>query len=230
MLDLLFRGGRALRAHPRGREGGRARTDSPRSTSSARARQHANEARARRAAPLRRAHYELDPGLLAVLTEYEEHRLRTNIEQGQRLYRLRVQFQLATIDAALDDLKLTRQAARRDHHLPAHRRGRRRRLDRARHLDGLARPPLRRAARRCSANDRTSISKRCRDARAREDRVIIARDGQPAASSRAACIRRSLGSRASARRGERRWSTADRRFRKPARTGAHGRPSSRCDR
>ena len=36
--------------------------------------------------------YELDPGLLAVLTEYEEHRLRTNIEQGLRLYRLRVQF------------------------------------------------------------------------------------------------------------------------------------------
>jgi two-component system chemotaxis sensor kinase CheA len=26
--------------------------------------------------------YELDPGLLAVLTEYEEHRLRTNIAQG----------------------------------------------------------------------------------------------------------------------------------------------------
>jgi two-component system chemotaxis sensor kinase CheA len=49
--------------------------------------------------------YELDPSLLAVLTEYEEHRLRTNIAQGLRLYRLRVQFQLATIDQALDDLK-----------------------------------------------------------------------------------------------------------------------------
>jgi two-component system chemotaxis sensor kinase CheA len=49
--------------------------------------------------------YELDPSLLAVLTEYEEHRLRTNIAQGQRLYRLRVQFQLATIDQALDELK-----------------------------------------------------------------------------------------------------------------------------
>lgn len=51
--------------------------------------------------------YELDPGLLAVLTEYEEHRLRANIAQGQRLYRLRVQFQLATIDQALDELKST---------------------------------------------------------------------------------------------------------------------------
>src|SRR5882724_11751396 len=51
--------------------------------------------------------YELDPGLLAVLTEYEEHRLRANIAQGQRLYRLRVQFQLATIDQALDELKAT---------------------------------------------------------------------------------------------------------------------------
>jgi two-component system chemotaxis sensor kinase CheA len=49
--------------------------------------------------------YELDPSLLAVLTEYEEHRLRTNIAQGLLLYRLRVQFQLATIDQALDDLK-----------------------------------------------------------------------------------------------------------------------------
>src|SRR5882672_7514216 len=52
------------------------------------------------------AYYELDPGLLAVLTEYEEHRLRTNIEQGQSLFRLRVRFELATIDEALNSLKL----------------------------------------------------------------------------------------------------------------------------
>src|SRR6266566_517445 len=52
------------------------------------------------------AYYELDPGLLAVLTEYEEHRLRTNIEQGQSLLRLRVRFELATIDDALNSLKL----------------------------------------------------------------------------------------------------------------------------
>jgi len=49
--------------------------------------------------------YDLDPGMLAVLTEYEEHRLRTNIEQGLRLYRLRVQFDLATIDKALEEIK-----------------------------------------------------------------------------------------------------------------------------
>jgi two-component system, chemotaxis family, sensor kinase CheA len=51
--------------------------------------------------------YELDAGLLSVLTEYEEHRLRANIASGLTLYRLRVQFQLATIDQALDDLKIT---------------------------------------------------------------------------------------------------------------------------
>ncbi len=49
--------------------------------------------------------YELDPGLLAVLTEYEEHRLRTNIEHGLGLYRLRVQFDLSTIDRALEEIK-----------------------------------------------------------------------------------------------------------------------------
>jgi two-component system chemotaxis sensor kinase CheA len=49
--------------------------------------------------------YDLDPGLLGVLTEYEEHRLRTNIQQGQGLYRLRVRFSLATIDSELDELK-----------------------------------------------------------------------------------------------------------------------------
>lgn len=51
------------------------------------------------------AQYELDPGLLGVLTEYEEHRLRTNLQAGLFLYRIRVQFQLATIDSALDELK-----------------------------------------------------------------------------------------------------------------------------
>ncbi len=51
------------------------------------------------------AEYDLDPGLLAVLTEYEEHRLRTNIENKMRLYRLRVQFDLATIDKALEEMK-----------------------------------------------------------------------------------------------------------------------------
>jgi two-component system chemotaxis sensor kinase CheA len=49
--------------------------------------------------------YDLEPGLLAVLTEYEEHRLRANLEQKMGLYRLRVEFDLATIDKALEDLK-----------------------------------------------------------------------------------------------------------------------------
>src|SRR5262249_13196049 len=52
------------------------------------------------------AYYELDPGLLAVLTEYEEPRLRTNSEQGQSLFRLCVRFELATIDEALNKLKV----------------------------------------------------------------------------------------------------------------------------
>ena len=49
--------------------------------------------------------YDLDPGMLAVLTEYEEHRLRVNLEQGLNLFRLRVQFDLNTIDKALEDIK-----------------------------------------------------------------------------------------------------------------------------
>jgi two-component system chemotaxis sensor kinase CheA len=57
------------------------------------------------------AQYDLDPGLFGVLTEYEEHRLRTNIQQGLSLFRIRVRFSLSTIDSALDDLK----AAARPH-------------------------------------------------------------------------------------------------------------------
>ncbi len=49
--------------------------------------------------------YEFDAGMLAVLTEYEEHRLKANIEQKMSLYRLRVQFDLATIDRALEQIK-----------------------------------------------------------------------------------------------------------------------------
>jgi two-component system, chemotaxis family, sensor kinase CheA len=51
------------------------------------------------------AQYDLDPGLLGVLTEYEEHRLRANIQDGLSLYRIRVRFSLTTIDTALDELK-----------------------------------------------------------------------------------------------------------------------------
>jgi two-component system chemotaxis sensor kinase CheA len=49
--------------------------------------------------------YELGENVLSVLTEYEEHRLRTNIAQGVQLYRLSVSFALASIDTALEDLK-----------------------------------------------------------------------------------------------------------------------------
>lgn len=49
--------------------------------------------------------YDLDTGVLSVLTEYEEHRLRTNIEQGVPLYRLRVRFSLSSIDSDLEELK-----------------------------------------------------------------------------------------------------------------------------
>ncbi len=49
--------------------------------------------------------FELDPAVLSVLTEYEEHRLRTNIEQGVHLFRLKVHFSLASIDSALEELK-----------------------------------------------------------------------------------------------------------------------------
>ena len=49
--------------------------------------------------------YDLDTGVLSVLTEYEEHRLRTNIEQGVPLYRLRVTFSLTSIDSDLEELK-----------------------------------------------------------------------------------------------------------------------------
>lgn len=50
-------------------------------------------------------HFDFEPSLLAVLTEYEEHRLRSCIEQGARLFRVRVCFQLATIDQELEHIK-----------------------------------------------------------------------------------------------------------------------------
>ncbi len=49
--------------------------------------------------------YELDPGVLGVLTEYEEHRLRVSLQSGTGLFRLQVSFPLATIDTALEELK-----------------------------------------------------------------------------------------------------------------------------
>jgi len=60
---------------------------------------------AKAAAPNDLEGYDLDPGVLAVLTEYEEHRLRTNVDQGIPLYRLEVRFSLASIDTELESLK-----------------------------------------------------------------------------------------------------------------------------
>ncbi len=51
------------------------------------------------------AAYDLDPSLLAVLTEYEEHRLRTCISSGFSLFRVRASFNLLTIDEELETLK-----------------------------------------------------------------------------------------------------------------------------
>ncbi|HZZ86043.1 MAG TPA: chemotaxis protein CheA [Anaeromyxobacteraceae bacterium] len=47
----------------------------------------------------------LDPAVLSVLTEYEEHRLRFNLGKGQDLFRVKVNFDLASFDTALDVLK-----------------------------------------------------------------------------------------------------------------------------
>ncbi len=49
--------------------------------------------------------YDIDPSIFAVLTEYEEHRLRVNVQGGTPIFRLRVNFQLLTIDESLDQLK-----------------------------------------------------------------------------------------------------------------------------
>lgn len=49
--------------------------------------------------------FDLEASVLSVLTEYEEHRLRTNVQQGVSLFRLRVRFSLSSIDSALEDLK-----------------------------------------------------------------------------------------------------------------------------
>ncbi|HRG96712.1 MAG TPA: chemotaxis protein CheA [Polyangiaceae bacterium] len=57
------------------------------------------------ASPAAGSQYEIDPGVLGVLTEYEEHRLRVSLQSGTRLCRIQVSFPLATIDTALEELK-----------------------------------------------------------------------------------------------------------------------------
>ncbi len=55
--------------------------------------------------------YAIEPAVLSVLTEYEEHRLRSCIREGLRLYRLRAAFDLTAID---DSIETLREAARDD--------------------------------------------------------------------------------------------------------------------
>jgi two-component system chemotaxis sensor kinase CheA len=99
LLDLLFRAvdvyGRALAAE---------RVDAPPPTADLEGVLRQLGARAA-PAPAPAASYDLDPGLLAVLTEYEEHRLRTCLGEGKALLRLRVELDLSAIDGALEDLK-----------------------------------------------------------------------------------------------------------------------------
>jgi two-component system chemotaxis sensor kinase CheA len=49
--------------------------------------------------------YSIDPSVLAVLTEYEEHRLRACIREGLQLYRLRATFNLTAIDESIESLR-----------------------------------------------------------------------------------------------------------------------------
>jgi two-component system chemotaxis sensor kinase CheA len=49
--------------------------------------------------------YELDPAILGVLTEYEEHRLKESVKAGKGLFRIKVAFDLAAIESGLESLK-----------------------------------------------------------------------------------------------------------------------------
>jgi len=57
------------------------------------------------AAAVQLADYELDPALLAALTEYEEHRLRIQVERGHGLFRLRSSVPLDQVESHLQALK-----------------------------------------------------------------------------------------------------------------------------
>lgn len=49
--------------------------------------------------------FDFDIGVGSVLTEYEEHRLRACVQQGLQLFRVRVSFELISIDRDLEDIK-----------------------------------------------------------------------------------------------------------------------------
>ncbi len=48
------------------------------------------------------APYDIEPGLLGVLSDYEEHRLHANIEVGNSLYRIFLAFTISTFETNLD--------------------------------------------------------------------------------------------------------------------------------
>ena len=47
----------------------------------------------------------IDAEVLEVLTEFEEHRLQINLQQGQAIYKMRISFSLMSIDQELEDIK-----------------------------------------------------------------------------------------------------------------------------
>ena len=49
--------------------------------------------------------YAIEPAVLSVLTEYEEHRLRACIREGLQLYRLHATFELTAIDDSIETLR-----------------------------------------------------------------------------------------------------------------------------
>lgn len=64
--------------------------------------------------------YAIDPEVLGVLTEYEEHRLRACIREGMQLYRLRASFDLVSIDDSIEALREnTREEAEIITYLPS---------------------------------------------------------------------------------------------------------------
>jgi len=57
------------------------------------------------------AAYKIDPAILNVLTEYEEHRLLENLKKGRNLFRIRVAFDLSNFDQGLaETTELLKQA------------------------------------------------------------------------------------------------------------------------
>ncbi len=103
ILDLLFEAveiyGRVMAAVSEGRA-----TESPEVDAFVGRLEQAARAGAR-AHTQKRQDLALDPSILSVLSEYEEHRLRENLATGRTLYRVHAAFDLAGIDRGLEELK-----------------------------------------------------------------------------------------------------------------------------